>query len=260
MAMLGRVKTLPSTPVVSLVVKGSSSSRAQRLSTARTASVRQAQTTSNEGGLPEKYGNPERPLRLVLVGHNPSAAAWKSHHYYANPSNRMWKLLSGVGILPATYTFKDDDLCAATHGIGFTDLGHGIPGTDSSQFKATVLHSWRASLYQRLQAHAVRAGGAPKVIAFTGKRQFAELFFDHPLHKARAISYGQQNIRPEGWPFAVEEVIVFVLTSSSGAAAMSNAAREAPYRELAALLQQFPWEPPAGSDDEAPKTKRLKKQ
>jgi TDG/mug DNA glycosylase family protein len=65
------------------------------------------------------------------------------------------------------------------------------------------------------------------------------------LHKkGSGIPYGLQTMRPEGFPFTAEETLLFVLTSSSGAAAMSNEAREAPYKELAVLLQQFPWEVP----------------
>lgn len=37
-------------------------------------------------GVPEKLG--DAPLRLIIVGHNPSEHAWKSGHYYSNPSNR----------------------------------------------------------------------------------------------------------------------------------------------------------------------------
>lgn len=62
--------------------------------------------------------------------------------------------------------------------------------------------------------------------------------------KGSVIPYGLQEMRPEGFPFTAEETRLFVLTSSSGAAAMSNEAREAPYKELAVLLQQFPWDVP----------------
>ncbi len=79
-------------------------------------------SSSSGGGLQEKYGNPERPLRLILVGHNPSAAAWRDGHYYSNPSNRMWRLLGGAGIIPPHYSTKDDGSCPAMCGIGFTDL------------------------------------------------------------------------------------------------------------------------------------------
>lgn len=34
-----------------------------------------------------------------------------------------------------------------------------------------------------------------------------------------------QDVRPLGWPFGKEEVVVFVLTSSSGASALKNEVR-----------------------------------
>jgi len=85
-------------------------------------SAQSSSSSSSSGGLQEKYGNPERPLRLILIGHNPSAAAWRDGHYYSNPSNRMWRLLGGAGIIPLHYSAKDDDSCPSTCGIGFTDL------------------------------------------------------------------------------------------------------------------------------------------
>lgn len=51
-----------------------------------------------QGGLPEKLGS--EPLRLIIVGHNPSEHAWSSGHYYSNPSNRMWSILIVTGIAP----------------------------------------------------------------------------------------------------------------------------------------------------------------
>jgi len=36
-------------------------------------------------GLPEKLG--DLPLRMIIVGHNPSEHAWSSGHYYSNPGN-----------------------------------------------------------------------------------------------------------------------------------------------------------------------------
>jgi len=87
-----------------------------------TSAQSSSSSSSSSEGLQEKYGNPERPLRLILIGHNPSAAAWRDGHYYSNPSNRMWRLLGGAGIIPLHYSAKDDDSCPSTCGIGFTDL------------------------------------------------------------------------------------------------------------------------------------------
>lgn len=71
--------------------------------------------------------------------------------------------------------------------------GFSIPGTVSSEFKKTDLHTWREGFFKRLKAHAERAAataalsergkeegaepaesaacGYPKIVAFAGKRQ-----------------------------------------------------------------------------------------
>lgn len=118
----------------------------------------------------------------------------------------------------------------AVAGVGFTDVGSGTPGTDSSQFGAadwarcgawpsrqaaqlrvggwvanrccphnlgllsccsrpsTYHRRWRPGFYARLAAQARRAAsligctcgacGAPAVVAFSGKTQFAQLFLE----------------------------------------------------------------------------------
>ncbi len=75
-------------------------------------------------------------------------------------------------MIPADFTCERDRELPYLCGLGFTDLGTGIPGTESRAFKAAVLHSWRASFYQRIKAHAERCGAPPRILAFTGKRQF----------------------------------------------------------------------------------------
>lgn len=59
---------------------------------------------------------------MIIVGHNPSEKAWELGHYYGNPSNRMWKLLSAAGIVPPNFTASNDDDCPITSGVGFTDV------------------------------------------------------------------------------------------------------------------------------------------
>ena len=52
-----------------------------------------------EGGLAEKLG--DLPLRLAIIGDNPSHKAWAMGHYYGHPSNHMWRILRDTGIAPA---------------------------------------------------------------------------------------------------------------------------------------------------------------
>eukprot|EP00899_Mesostigma_viride_P029161 jgi/Mesvir1/942/Mv17496-RA.3 len=92
---------------------------------------------------------PERRLRLLLVGHNPSDHAWASGHFYSNPTNRMVNLLRAGAIVPAWYRATDSNRLPAQHGVGFTDVGT-VPGSDAQTFGHKVMLQWREDLYSRL--------------------------------------------------------------------------------------------------------------
>ena len=187
----------------------------------------------------ERYaspGRPERPLRLLLVGHNPSEHAWLSGHFYSNPSNRMWKLLAESGLIPTDWDRPADHRMPHDLGIGFTDVGV-VPGNDAGAYDRETMRAWRDDFFQRLAAHVGRAGAEPRFVAFTGKRQWKELF--DPVLKTSTLGVQDPALRPTGWPLT--SACVFVLTSSSGRAAMKDAARIAPYRELAELVQGVEW-------------------
>ena len=219
------------------------------------------------------------PLRAIIVGHNPSEAAWRAGHYYANPTNWMWRILRDVGIAPKDHIrgAVDDDKMPLVAGIGFTDVGSGHPGTHSSKFTSSHFSEWRQPFFDRLRDHTARASssigcscgvcGAPAVIAFAGKRQFAELFSspdDDPMHthtsqsnngtlkrKRRAkqkahkdrITFGKQSTLPPGWPLPTnwKGTEVWVLPSTSGAAPMSREERYGPWEALAQRLSALPW-------------------
>ena len=76
----------------------------------------------------------DAPLRFILVGHNPSDAAWRMGHFYDNPNNWMWRILRDTGVAPPSLirSAEDDHLMPQIAGIGFTFVGSGVPGTDSS--------------------------------------------------------------------------------------------------------------------------------
>lgn len=177
-------------------------------------------------------GQPEQPLRLLFIGHNPSQAAWTTGHYYANPSNRFWSLLRRFGIISEGMSTPPDWELPSLAGIGFCDLGR-VPGNDSSVFGRDVLREWREDLFERLAGHAQRAGAPPQMVAFTGKRQWKVLFDPH----LSRCEHGPQpdGLRPERWPLSTSAV--WVLPSSSGRAAMSDEQRSHPYNELSRSLQ-----------------------
>lgn len=61
------------------------------------------------------------------------------------------------------------------------------------------------------------------------------------------VQLGRQpaNQLPPGWPLPADKSEIWVLTSTSGAAPLSNADRERPYAQLAERLTEIPW--PRGS-------------
>jgi TDG/mug DNA glycosylase family protein len=240
----------------------------------------------------DEYGV-ERPLKLLIVGHNPSDQSWEKGHYYANPSNRMWPLLAKAAIVPPYFTAAHDKKCPGELGIGFTDIMSGVAETHSASISDSTFQSFKHSFYRRVTAHVDRvrggtSGGAeedahPRVIAFAGVRQwkaiFPASFFDArgkakpapergqpsvlqlfgagrnkagllnegvtattpadtaPSSSSR-LAYGVQTDRPADWPPALKDSVVFLLPSSSGAAAMTTAEREGPYLALGQLLQE----------------------
>ena len=83
---------------------------------------------------------PELPLRLLLVGHNPSQKAWEQGYYYANISqNAMMRLLRGnvkhphplpahqsrldsFGLIPPWFALQDQDQMPLSVGVGLVDV------------------------------------------------------------------------------------------------------------------------------------------
>ncbi|CAG9461501.1 unnamed protein product [Pedinophyceae sp. YPF-701] len=213
-------------------------------------------------GVPARLGD-GHPLRCIVVGHNPSAEAWRQGHYYAHKSNRMWPILKETGIAPPHIRGAvDDELMPADAGVGFVDVGTGHPGTDSRKFDVRDFAAWSGVFYGRLRDHAAAAQawmerergcacgrcGAPCVVAFSGKRQFVELYNatrppgTKQLNGA-TVPLGEnlsRSLLPGGWPLT-SDTEVWVMTSTSGASALGNEARITPWRKLAARLDEQPW-------------------
>ena len=179
--------------------------------------------------LMEKYGDEKKPLELLLVGHNPSNDSWSSGHYYSNPTNLMWKLLPESGLIPLEWGPCCDDRIVSELLIGFTDLGR-TPGNISSNYSRKEMLEWRDDFYKRIKKHAERVNGSPKRIAFTGKRQFSQLF--EPPKKT--IEYGCQEISPANFPVDCE---IWVLPSSSGRSVIGWDERLKPYTDLCNSMQ-----------------------
>ena len=151
-------------------------------------------------------------LRVLFVGYNPSIPAYRSGHYYANPSNRFYALLFASGLTPRLLR-PDEDVLLPGLGIGVTDLcptpsamAHDLP-TDS--FAAGV-----ASLASLVQDHR------PRALCCNGYGVFRALLGRAPVRAGL-----QEGVR-------FEDVPVFAVPSSSGAASAYTAERLAAWLEL----------------------------
>jgi G:T/U-mismatch repair DNA glycosylase len=220
------------------------------------------------GGVPPLL--PPRALRLIIVGHNPSMAAWAAGHRYAHGSNWMWRIVREVGLVPPGIRGAADDArTPELAGVGWTDVGGHVPGTRSAAFTSADFDAWRAPFFERLAAQARGAAaaagcacgrcGAPTVVAFAGKRQFVELFPARGAAAAAAaapapggaawvqarrparVEFGRQRALPAGWPLPLDATECWVVSSTSGAAPMTREARFGPWRELAARVAREPW-------------------
>jgi hypothetical protein len=106
---------------------------------------------------------------------------------------------------------------------------------EAGRLLASIAHS-RGLPVPRAAAECRRpALCAPRILAFTGKAQWTRMF-DPPL-PACALGVQPAAPRPPGWPHdALGPSRVFVLSSSSGRAAMTDEARREPYLLLAEQL------------------------
>lgn len=167
-----------------------------------------------------------------------------------NPTNRMWKLLTGTlgkdpfdGVLPKNYDPYTQNSLASDHGVGIASIA-SLPGSDANQIPKAVMKGWIQNFYGRLRSHVKRVQNAeqhdgykaPTVIAFEGKRHFGLLFDSEP----RNVPFGPLSDDfplPPDWPFPRGSCTIWILTSSSGRAALSHAERIAPYAALAQHLR-----------------------
>ncbi|TMW66269.1 hypothetical protein Poli38472_004034 [Pythium oligandrum] len=200
---------------------------------------------------------PEKRLRLLLVGHNPSDHAWESGYSYSNPTNHFWNLLRGrfpplswSGVIPFDAHITEQNNMPHMHGIGMTSIGLE-PGNDANSYNKQTMMKWKQDFFERLRRHCKRVCATehdadetcslphgPMIIAFSGKRQFSWLFTP-PLTK---VDHGKQARLPHDWPReCLVDCEVWVMPSTSGRAAMTKQQRAQPYRELAGRFHLISW-------------------
>lgn len=161
-------------------------------------------------------------LDLVFVGINPGETSARLGHYYANPGNAFWRVLSASPLVSRHVTPIDDVLLARAtpFRIGFTDVVKRIE-TDSSKVPKAEVRAAADAFRTRLQV------ARPHAVCFTGARQFDDLY---PGIR-RSNEWGQQPVDLDG-------AEVWVMPSTSGLAAKHRGHIPAVLEALAASLRE----------------------
>jgi TDG/mug DNA glycosylase family protein len=137
-------------------------------------------------------------LRLVFCGSALGDMSWERRAYYANPGNRFWQTLAGVGLTPRRLAAEEYPRLV-DWGIGLTDLVKTDHGQDVHIFDGHVDLDEARRL---LRAKVLR--WQPRVLAFTSRTVAAQFL-------GRRAVPGRQ-------PDCVGRTVVWVLPSTSGLA------------------------------------------
>jgi TDG/mug DNA glycosylase family protein len=136
-------------------------------------------------------------LDIVFVGINPGVQSARAGHYYANPRNPFWLLLSRAGLTPQQLR-PDEDHLLPSFGYGITDIvkrpSRGVADLTTADFRRG-----RRVLEKKLLACQ------PRIVCFNGKTGFVNFF-----GSAAFTRFGRQEV-------TVGTSRVFVMPSTSPA-------------------------------------------
>jgi len=181
----------------------------------------------------------DSPMHTLMIGHNPSNSTWETGHYFANPTNKFWKLIDESELLDSVqYENADeivqinDDMMVAS-GFGFTDFIE-TPGNDANSIKMADIIANREVFMKRIENYANSINSQLKRLCFVGKKQWKQQF-SQALAKCE---HGLQDadLRPSHWPKEINNLDIWVLPSPSGRAVISNNERLKPYIMLSEAL------------------------
>ena len=182
----------------------------------------------------------DSPMHTLLIGHNPSNSTWETGHYFANPTNRFWKLIDDSGLLGSVQQeneaeilqINDDRMVA--NGFGFTDFIE-IPGNDANAIKMADILANKEIFIKRIEKYANDINSQLKRICFVGKKQWKQQF-SQALAKCE---HGLQDadLRPLLWSKQISDLDIWVLPSPSGRAVISDNDRLKPYLLLSESLK-----------------------
>ncbi|PNY83061.1 mismatch-specific DNA-glycosylase [Deinococcus koreensis] len=133
-------------------------------------------------------------LTLLLVGTAPSRISAAQRAYYANPTNKFWRVLHEVGLTPRRLSPHEYPALPG-YGIGLTDVAKRHSGVDS----ALPTAAWRpAELLDKVGRYR------PRLVAFTSKRGASETL---------GVPTGRLPYGPQ--PHSLQGAEVWVLPSTS---------------------------------------------
>ena len=182
----------------------------------------------------------DSPMHTLMIGHNPSNSTWETGHYFANPTNKFWKLIDESELLDSVHYENadeivqiNDDMLVAS-GFGFTDFIE-TPGNDANSIKMADIIANREVFMKRIENYANNINSQLKRLCFVGKKQWKQQF-SQPLAKCE---HGLQvaDLRPSHWPKQINDLDIWVLPSPSGRAVISNNDRLKPYLLLSEALK-----------------------
>lgn len=169
-------------------------------------------------------------------------------------------VLNVAGIVPERVDGpKHDNSLPDEVGVGFMDVGSGVPGNNSENFTGVHFEKFIPNFYKTMERDAkdkaVGMGcwcmkcGWPAIVAFVGKKQYAELMNYNattvPGGKRRKnittadVKYGRQTELPPGWP-CPGTTEVWVCSSTSGSAAFKGDIEERFARYLPKKMPEDP--------------------
>ena len=161
-------------------------------------------------------------LRVLFVGINPGVRSAQTGHHFAGPSNRFWKLLREVRLVPEPLTFEEDGRLPE-FGFGITNLvTRPSPGINDLK-PIDYIEGWKV-LEKKIRKYR------PEVVALVGVTLYRAIL---PLvvtpstgnRRSRAASIGMESAlglqpeeaaEPTSCKLIVHGARLFVLPNPSG--------------------------------------------
>ena len=182
----------------------------------------------------------DSPMHTLFIGHNPSNATWETGHYFANPTNKFWKLINESGLRDYVQSENDaeiiqiNDDVMVINGFGFTDFIE-IPGNDANAIEMADIIANREIFMKRIENYASNINSQLKRLCFVGKKHWKQQF----TKVLTRCEHGLQDeiLRPLHWPEKINKLDIWVLPSPSGRAVISNDQRLKTYQLLSEAIK-----------------------